>query len=217
MPTCWIFCSVFISVTTVSGNETTQYDVMYATARASKTAGNAPDNVSMVFKHAYSLIDFNFKKTVYSDVAIKINSIELLGVVCNGKLTVSVPNGNQPSGDLIPAQDWSWELSDEKDFEVPGSALQIPDSDPVTPEFTRFNKGIMLVPEKPMTNFVINYTIKVGSDAEQNFTYTWTPGSPLSWEAGKKYIYNITMTPALIQVVPSVDDWTTSESNVTLN
>ena len=203
------------SVTTVSGNEflATQYDVMYATARASKTAGNAPSNVSMVFKHAYSLIDFNFKKTV-SDVDIKINSITLTEVACNGTLTVSVPNATASTGELTTNQVWT---ATKASLTVPGSELTIPA--PATPEvFTRFNSGIMLIPEHPMTSFVIDYTITVGSDTPQNFTYTWTPTSSLSWDAGKKYIYNITMTPALIQVDPSVENWSTQpSSDVTLN
>ena len=201
------------SVTEVTNNESNQFDVMYATARASKTAGNAPGNVSMVFKHAYSLIDFQFKKTV-SDVKIKINSITLTNVACNGTLTVSVSNATASTGELTTNQVWT---ATKASLTVPGSELTIPA--PATPEvFTRFNSGIMLIPEHPMTSFVIDYTITVGSDTPQNFTYTWTPTSPLSWNAGKKYIYNITMTPALIQVNPSVEDWSTqTPSDVTLN
>ena len=195
------------SVTTVSGNETwaTQYDVMYATARASKNAATPPTDVDMTFKHAYSLIDFNFKKaSLTPSPTITINSITIYGVACDGILTVNVANSTDATG-TAPEATHVWSSY------TPVENIAVPREPSTTFTLTttnqRYYKGIMLIPNAFMNKFVINYTID-----GQTFDYTYVPASS-TWAAGTKYIYNITMTPSLIQVDPTVTVWGNDSSN----
>ena len=182
------------SQTVVTGNETNQHDVMYSTARASKNAGSAPAAVNMTFKHAYSWLDFNFKKSTGAP-EIVINSITVNGVACNGTLTVTVTNAGSSSDALTTSQAWS---------SYTPAALTVPKQTSkfeLTTSFVEYEKGILLIPEKPFTSFVINYTI-----ADQTFDYTYTP-TTLTWAAGKRYVYNITMSPSLISINPTLEAW----------
>lgn len=188
------------STTTVTGNEVyaTQYDVMYAVGRGSKDAGTAPSaGVDMVFKHAYCLLDFWFKTTLTPAPTIIINSITVNDVACNGTLTVTPANANSPSETLSANHTWSGYTPDT-DIVVPtdGNTFTL------NTTLTRYNKGLMLIPNDPMASFTINYTID-----GQEFDYVYTPTPAVTWDAGTKYTYNITMTPALIQVNPSVTTW----------
>ena len=207
------------TIVTNNHNWNTQYDVMYAAVRASKAAGSAPNNpdgnaeqgadVDMVFKHAYALVDFYFTQSNSTPMPeIIINSITVNDVACNGELTLTVNNSTSATESINVVQDWS-------DYD-PNTDIVVPTKPSVVFKLsttkTRYHEGIMLIPNKAMSSFVINYTID-----GQIFDYTYTPNFPLTWTAGTKYTYNITMTPALIQVDPSVDDWGTSESDVTLN
>ena len=193
------------STTTVTGNETNQHDVMYSVARQSKNAGGAPSNVVMTFNHAYAWLDFTFKKSAGAP-NITINSITVNGVSCNGVLNVTVTNADKASGALSAAGEWTPAAANQN-LTVPASGTF-----ELTESAVEYNKGILLIPEDPMTSFVINYTID-----GQIFDYTYTPDSPLTWTAGKRYVYNISMNPALITIAPEVTPWTDDSDNVTIN
>ena len=195
------------STTTVTGNETAQHDVMYSVARHSKTAGSAPTNVPMTFHHAYAWLDFTFKKSADAPV-IKINNITVNNVACNGTLTVTVTNADSPSATLSTTQ--SWGTPTKKNLSVPPPAGDFT----LTTAATEYAKGILLIPEAPMTSFVISYTI-----VDQTFEYTYTPDPAVTWQHGKRYVYNISMNPSAITIVPDVEAWDgdSVDSNVTDN
>lgn len=188
------------SVTTVTSNETNQHDVMYAVARVSKTAGSAPSNVSMTFNHAYSWVDFYFKKAEGAPT-ITINKITVNDVSCNGTFTVTATNAGSATEALTATGAWSGNPSINIAVNAPTGEFSL------TTNLTEYNKGILLIPADPMSSFVINYTID-----GQTFDYTYTPSSTLTWEAGKKYVYNITMSPSLISIDPKVTEWTSTTS-----
>lgn len=192
------------STTTVTGNETAQHDVMYSVARHSKTAGSAPTNVPMTFHHAYAWLDFTFKKSADAPV-IKINEITVNDVACNGTLTVTVTNAASSSALLSTTQ--SWGTPTKTDLSVPLPAGEFT----LTTAATEYAKGILLIPEAPMTSFVISYTI-----ADQTFEYTYTPDSAVTWLPGKRYVYNISMNPSAITIKPVVEAWDddSTDSNV---
>lgn len=183
------------STTTVTNNLTNQYDVMYSVARKTKSAGSAPENVQMTFHHAYAWLDFTFKKSTDAP-EIKINTITVNKVACDGTLTVTVTNADSLDAALSTTQ--SWGTPTEANLVVPAPASDFV----LTTTPVEYNKGILLIPEAPMSSFVIKYTI-----AGQEFDYTYTPSSAVTWQAGKKYIYQITMNPALITIVPNVEAW----------
>lgn len=194
------------SVTTVNDNDTwnAQYDVMYAAVRASKDAATPPTDVDMTFKHAYSLIDFNFKKaSLTPSPTITINSITIYGVACDGILTVNVANSTDATG-TAPEATHVWNSYTPENIAVPREPST---TFTLTTTNQRYYKGIMLIPNAFMNKFVINYTID-----GQTFDYTYVPASS-TWAAGTKYIYNITMTPSLIQVDPTVTVWGNDSSN----
>lgn len=195
------------STTTVTGNETNQHDVMYSVARHSKTAGSAPTNVPMTFHHAYAWLDFTFKKSAGAP-EIKINNITVNNVACNGTLTVTVTNAGSSSDPLSTTQ--SWGTPTPTDLNVPSPVGDFT----LTTAATEYAKGILLIPEAPMTSFVISYTI-----ADQTFEYTYTPSPAVTWQHGKRYVYNISMNPSAITIVPDVEAWDgdSVDSNVTDN
>jgi len=213
---------VSVSTTTVKNNETAQYDVMYAVGRQTKVAGTAPENVGLTFAHAYSWLDFTFRteNTGTGAPEIKINSITVNGVACNGTMTVTVTskdasdNINWATGTLSATSAWpnptpaSLTVPVEDNYEFVLTA----DSDASTAgnQPAEYGKGLLLIPESPMSSFVIDYTITIGQNA-QDFTYTYTPDSPLTWEAGKKYTYNIVITLSEIMVTPSVTEWSDTD------
>lgn len=194
---------VSAATTQVSDNATKQYDVMYAVKRATKISGKVPDNVGMVFKHAYCWVDFNFKTTnSLSTTTIEINELRLNDVACDGTLAINVANASHGSAELTTSQSWS-------DFTT--SVLSVPVLNPskafvLKDEFQEYNKGLLLIPQAPMTSFDIVYTIYVQGNKHQ-FTYRYTPASPLTWDAATKYSYNITVSLETINIELDVDEW----------
>lgn len=195
------------STTTVTDNLTNQHDVMYSVARKNKTAGSAPENVSMTFHHAYAWLDFTFKKSAGAP-EITINKITVNDVACDGTLTVTVSNAGSSSAVLSTVQDWDGFTPADLEVPAPTSPFNLTESD------VEYNKGILLIPEKSMESFVINYTI-----AGQTFDYTYTPSPAVTWLPGKRYVYNISMNPSAITIVPVVEAWDgdSVNSNVTGN
>lgn len=192
----------YISTTTVTNNETSQHDVMYAVNRASKTAAVAPTAVSMPFKHAYSWLYFTFKAAA-SSPQIKVNYIRVNDVACNGKLDVTVTNADAASDDKPLGVQQAWSAYNSTNIDVPAPV----DEFVLTTSVSGYANGILLIPEDPMTSFTINYTITVDND-NHTFDYTYKPPTELTWDAGKKYTYNISMTLSEIKIEPTVVDWT---------
>lgn len=184
------------SVTTVTSNETNQYDVMYAVGRGTKT-GNNTNPVGMAFKHAYCWIDFHFS----GSNIITINNITVNGVSCDGTLTVNVGNPTSDTEALTTTAAWTGFTSQNIYVNSDGTFT-------LSATKTQYNKGILLIPEDPMSSFIIDYTMD-----GQNLTYTYTLDPAPSWEAGKRYIYNISMSPTAISINPTVEGWDGNDTN----
>ena len=184
-----------ISYTIVSNNNTDQYDVMYATGTQTKTAGNAPTGqVGMTFEHAYSWLVFKFSKASAAPEII-IKDITVNEVSCDGTLSVTVGNADGTSGNFTATPEWTGNTSGNLSvYHTADLTLS------TTP--TEFSNGLLVIPSDQMSKFVITYTI-----AGQEFTYTYTPNPAPTWDPGKKYIFNITMSPSLIEINPEVEKW----------
>lgn len=198
------------SVTTVTNNDANQYDVMYAVVSASKVAGSAPSAVGMTFNHAYAWLDFKFSKTNDETGAptIKINSVTVNGVATDGTLTVTIANYNSSEDNLTASQSWTSTV-DNDGIVVPAvtDTEQILTKDEtLTTTPTQYYNGLLLIPEHPMTSFVINYTTTVGG-VSHTFDYTYNAPTTPSWTAGYKYTYDIKMSFSQIEVSPSVSTW----------
>ena len=197
-----------IATVTVASNETNQYDVMYAVGQANKEAGVAPNaNVSMLFKHALSWINFNFKTTNdASDVAIKINSVTINGATVNGTLTVTSTAYTSTNAQEARA---SWNATaSQSGIAVPGAPAEFT----LNSVYKTFGDGLLVVPAKA-TNFVINYTITPNGGTPQTFNYTHTLND--TWAMAKKYTYNVSIALTEITIAPSVDPWDDTDENET--
>lgn len=197
-----------VATVTVASNETNQYDVMYAVGQASKSVGVAPADVVMLFKHALSWINFNFKTTNASGVTIKINSVTINGATVNGTLTVTSSAYKSTNAQAATA---SWNASaSATGITVPGAAADFTlDSD-----YKAFGNGLLVVPAKA-TNFVINYTITPTNGTPQTFNYTHTLNE--TWAMAKKYTYNVSITLKEITIAPSVDPWVDYDADENTN
>lgn len=187
-----------VATVTIANNETNLYDVMYAVGQSVKTAGQQPEKVDMVFKHALSWVYFNFKTTNNAnDVTIKINSVKINNAACNGTLTVTSAKYTTTE-DQEASTSWSNKQID--DIAVPGAGIEL------TENYQSFGDGLLVVPDVQATDFVINYTITQSSDqVEHTFDYTYPLTS--AWDAAKKYTYAVTITLSKIEINPSVEDW----------
>lgn len=84
-----------------------------------------------------------------------------------------------------------------------------------------FGDAYVVLPQQARTSFTIFYTIHNGLDAnggelKQSLTYTHEcndPSSPVYWEKGNKYVYEIVFTMHKITIAPEVTPW--HEDNTT--
>lgn len=184
----------------ITNNETKQHDVMYAAGTGTKTAGDAPEAVSMAFNHALAWVNFTFagnnSNITITDVAVKASY--------NGTLTVT--KGNPIST--------SWTaIENAKPISVDAEDLTInPAAQAAQPYGTA---GLLVVPSTG-ANFVITYSVADSDQVSHEYKYTY-PITAANWDAGKKYTYNVTMNVNEIQITPTVVDWDPSTPGVNIN
>ena len=213
------------AVVTLTNNENNQYDVMYANATQTKSNTQNEDlTVDMEFQHALAWVNFTFQAT---SPGITINNVTVNGADYNGTLTITNTGFNATTGmNLTPVWSNQSGLAAVDDV-VPGKQVIIDNNqtkeltieeDKAASDIITWGKGLLVVPCNP-TNFVINYSVKVGTDTHTyNYTYPITPATApgTAWAMGTKYIYKISMGLQEIQIAPTVADWTDSENPVTI-
>ena len=189
-----------------SYSATTQSDIMYAFGRGAVTQDgnglnfNNNTAVSMVFKHALALVDFQVKGATATEAgAITINSISLKNAKYNGTLTLTNTNASTESGDVTTAV--SWVAGDVvASVNVPG----ISTSTAITQSYARIGNGLMIIPGTGFDSFVINFSMNGHS-----YDYTYTPSPAVtSTTAATKYTYYITFKLHEIEIAPEVTPWT---------
>lgn len=196
-----------VATVNIANNQTNQYDVMYAVGQSTKTAGQQPEEVVMVFKHALSWVNFTFN-TATTGVTIKINSVKINDAAYNGTLTVTSTNYTTNTNQEATT---SWTSTTTIDYiEVPGAGDNFV-LNTTANDYQSFGKGLLVVPhnysnDNPKPSFTINYTVtQDGKAFTYDYTYTFTNG--VTWEEGKKYVYKVSITLHEIEVKPSVEDW----------
>lgn len=183
---------------TMPDNSSVQEDILIGCAAA------RPANTDVVidFKHPQAYLTFTGRSAEsYSSTTnrgITINSITLKSAKYSGTILA-----NRSGNDL--SFFWS-SLGNAKTLAVPGLS-----STNLTTTAATLGRGILL-PEQAEVGFNINYTLHNGTDAAGNLintvmNYDYTPSSPISWEAGKKYNYGIDVTLKGISITPSVALW----------
>ena len=207
--------SATVNYTTANSySQTTQSDIMYAFGRGEVTktgnaiAFNGGNAVSMQFKHALALVDFQVKGATSTETsAITVNSITLKDAKYNGTLTLTNTNASSESGEVTTAVSWS---ADEAvtSVVVPG----ISSGTVITADYARIGNGLMIIPGTGFTSFVINYSMNGNS-----YDYEYTPSPAVSsTTANNKYTYQITFKMHEIEIAPTVAEWTNTNTPITI-
>ena len=186
----------------LADNKIAQYDLMYAAGQGVKN-NNTPGNVSMVFKHALSWVNFMVKASEAGKITVK--SIALNGAIYNGTLALSNSSYNvatpYESADAAVTANWSSVGSVQNGISVFNGTYACT---------TAYNdmgaKGLLVVPNAATSaGFTIVYSVEGAGD----ITYTTNFTQPTEgWKAGYKYTYNISFGGLNeIQIAPTVTVW----------
>lgn len=194
----------------------TQSDIMYAFNRGAVVQNSnnltfnggtteAASTVSMPFKHALSLIDFQIKAAdAATESAITINSITLTGASYTGTLTLTNTNAATVSDAVTTAVSWVGNTATDRTVpNVPPTANYDAGTDadylPASPS----TACLMIIPNatSAFTSFTINYTFN-----GHTYDYTYTPASTVA-VAGYKYTFRINFRLHEITINPSVTVW----------
>lgn len=186
---------------TLNDNSTNQADVLVAkTVTNQKKTDNA---VNMTFYHALAQIVVT-AKTQNETPTAKINSIKLNNTAQAGSL--SATNLSNENG---PAFKWTVSSYDENGIKFYGSFINGPN---LSTTKSAESTGILVLPvdEKDDAKYSITVNYDLGSNTGLESTLellSADTGKISKWEAGKKYVYNLTITATEILIAPSVDNW----------
>ena len=194
---------------------TKQHDFLYAIGHGEVTqSGNAlsfPDKVDMTFKHAQAYLVFNLKAADAASMAIKIKNIEIYGARFAGTATINHTNYNATSSQATTlywnpttqTNEYKCVLNDQtaKADEANSVAL--------TQSFVQMGK-IIVVPNMSATDiYSDNGTTKIKITYyldSKEYSYEYEVDND-TYEAGKKYVYDITFKLHEIFINPEVQDW----------
>lgn len=121
-----------------------------------------------------------------------VSSIKLLETTQEGSYTVTYSTTGDDFTSLVTG---SAEAA-KKDLEYVSSAWNL------TGDFTEDNTASKLVVPSAQTKIVLTYKMK-GSETPLTATVNLTG----TWDTGKHYTYNLTLTADEILFVPTVQDW----------
>lgn len=170
-------------------------DLCYGSATVADCSAH-PDAVPLVFGHALSQVVFRVKAAEYYDNAtISLNSLSMAGIYSVGDFA-SETWTNQSSEHTYPLSSTSTSLTYEG-------------TTPVTADVCSF----LFIPQELGANAAINvrYSINfAGGRIFENSPVTVALGGTVSqWEAGKKYIYTLSIgLNNLITITASTVGWT---------
>lgn len=202
-----------------------QVDLLYASANAqtSKANGVAEDYVKMTFQHAQALLIFNVKVN-NANTGMKIKNIAFVNPADPTKGTLKTKGTFKVdnSHNNIAAE---WTLAEPgTDYTMPTTAVSAKSECNVnTVEgVENYNEALtktayaqlgetLLIPTQARQDFTITYEV---GGKEMKYTYAVKRGS---WDAGKKYIYNLNITVNEIILNPSVVDFAVEEQEVVLD
>lgn len=210
-----------------------QIDIMYAFNRGSVTQASGsnslafPGNISMQFKHALALVNFQIKAGDEASTAIAIKKIELNGARYTGTLDFTNTNASSLDGTFSTVLDWTPNDA-VNNVQVPNigntttpvalTTSFVPAEDATTSSEGTARAALMIIPKQQKASSPVNYgfttfTITYTFNGNE-YTYTYAPGGYTSEtpnltvvEAGKMYTYQITMTLHEITIAPTVTMW----------
>lgn len=167
----------------------TQDDILFSFVR-DRVAGNSDGHVPMVFDHAQAWIEFRVRSNV-ADV-VTLRDLVLEDIYTSGLLTIDHPFATAEAS-------WNFRLSRRED-------IPVDDTWGVKGGYlgTQTQYLDMLIPEQAQKSILVKYSLK-GSPIILEHRYPLVEGA--TWLMGKKYIYDIMISPAEIKIAPSTVDW----------
>lgn len=186
----------------LTDNSTVQADILVAkTVTGQNKTNNGTSGVSMTFHHALAQIVITAKVNEGAPKT-QINSITLNNT-CQGATLAASTLDNTPS--------FVWTDPTYTSTGIPLSGTGLLDKDLTSTEVKA--TGVLVVPVTEQVS--AKYTITVNYDLGSNEGLTYTTNllsddsdKISSWEAGKKYVYNLTISATEIKITPIVTDWT---------
>ena len=205
-----------------------QVDLLYASANSQTSAANgiASDYVKMTFQHAQALLIFNVKVNEAAAGKLTINDISFVedpkAATVKGTLktqgTFRVDNSHNK---LVaewtlaaPGADYTMPLTPitaKSDCNLSTVAGVENYDEPISATAYAQLGETLLIPTQARQDFTINYT--VGGNT-MDYTYAVTRGS---WDAGKKYIYNLDLTVNEIIITEEVVDFEANTDDITID
>lgn len=193
----------------VQSNETDKtYDLLYF-GRTNKSYGKNSVNVPVVFHHALAWIKLEVCGTTGALVPGRewaITNVEFRGVSTKGDFTYTGTSTQQNKAS------WNgWES--EKNLIVFNEDKTI---DPVRnrqtltsgfEEIENVEDGTLVIPQSAKKLYVTIEYLSPASDVITEVVEIDIPAQTPTWEAGKKYTYQLTFRPQEILVAPSVGTW----------
>ena len=176
---------------TIADNSTAQTDYLYGKDFYVNTAKPAtPSNgVPVVLKHALSKVTIAAKANEAS--IFTVSSIKLMQTIQEGSYTVTY----NTTWDDFTSEVTGSPTATKKDIEYVSSDWNL------TTDFS-INTASKLVVPSAQTSIVLTYKMK-GSETPLTATVNLTG----TWDTGKHYTYNLTLTADEILFVPEVQDW----------
>lgn len=186
---------------TIPNNHSGQIDYLYGTTRP---MGQTKDggHVSVTLKHALAMVKVTIaatKENVYTVKSIKLNNTIQDGTINvqyadDGTINaLTTPTIGSPSVDYL------------KEFVATPVSLSTTDK-------TSLDAFYYVFPNTTPTSFTITYNIAGGTG---DLTGTVPLGTG-TWESGKQYVYNLTLTANEILVSPEVvDNWDAGDVDAT--
>lgn len=195
----WNSANPAAGVTLTIGDKFMQDDVMYADCPA--RGSNEGAAVAMNFRHTQAWIQFKIQSTVADIVTLKDIVVE--NVYTRGDVTVG-PVISPATENVI----WNFDREASRNLSMPdnyaGDAVKqgydklLAVSSPAAATDIKYFD--VLLPKQAKTSFVVYYTL-AGQDNVLEFRY---PLDGSIWNAGSKYVYEITFKPHEIIVDPTV-------------
>lgn len=172
-----------------------QDDIVYAAAKRSSAQR---ESVPMEFKHSQAWIEFQIKAS--DDDLVYIKDIVIEDIYQKGELTISNTEG-------VASHSWNFASYRAANVVVDDnySLYDTNGSNALDDEDFKFLD--MLIPAQGQTAFVMRYQL-AGQDTILEYRFPMTTST---WEAGKKYVYEITITPVEITVTPTVVGFSTAD------
>ena len=195
--------------------ETEQYDLLMAyTTRYPVTGG--VDRVTMAFNHALAGVSFKIRFADSSDGTDAVTEFYLTGLSPTGTLLYGIDDSDEDIE--TDKRDFNW-ISTYVDTENKLLTWDGTKTFSSTVIATVYDEDGLrfVIPQTPSSaagkeTFVNFYTEKAGNNALHRAQIPNT-----EWEAGKIYIYTITVKGAKITLTVDIKDWTALDSNIDIN